>query len=170
MVLKTISVVVSYLMKRPYTRMVPRKEESPRSDRTRGRHILLMDKCTGCSMCQQVCPANAIDMVKVEGSWPQNKLGRFPRIDEHKCTFCGLCVEYCPFSALVMTDITGFELTTKDKSKTFYIPQMLASVSERPNYRITFTKDLFTHLKQKESWVGVQKISKAVAETEKQQG
>jgi len=141
MVLQTITRSIKYLLKIPYTRMVPKTHPPFKTENIRGRHVLDMNKCTGCTMCQQVCPANAIDMVEVEGEWKQNPRKRFPRIDMHKCTFCGLCVEYCPFKALSMTNLTGFELYVRDKSKSFYNPTDLAKKPEKGE--ITVSKEKF---------------------------
>jgi len=143
MVWATLSKTVKYLFRKPYTRMVPKSEPPFKTENLRGRHILDLNKCTGCGMCKIVCPAFAIDLVPVEGDFPQNKPKRFPRIDLHKCTFCGLCVEYCPFSALVMTDTTGFELYTNDKDSTLVMPTELAKPPKPERYRVTITKDRF---------------------------
>ncbi|MEM0347697.1 MAG: 4Fe-4S binding protein [Zestosphaera sp.] len=122
MVVSTLLKSLKYLAQKPYTRLVPDRDKPFKTSTLRGAHVLDMSKCTGCSMCQQVCPAACIDMVSVEGKYPQNPKSRFPRIDHSKCTFCALCVEYCPFNALSMTSATGFELFTVDKSKTFKQP------------------------------------------------
>lgn len=143
MVWATIAKATKYLFRKPYTRMVPKSEPPFKTESMRGRHILDMNKCTGCSMCQIVCPANAIDMEVVEGDFPQNKRKRFPRIDLHKCTFCGLCVEYCPFAALSMTDITGFELYTKNKETTIAHPTDLAKPPKGVGFIVTITKEKF---------------------------
>ncbi len=141
MVLSTLAKSLKHLASKPYTRLVPKKSNPFKTDNMRGAHTLDMLKCTGCSMCQQVCPAACIDMVTVEGDYPQNPRRRFPRIDHSKCTFCGLCVEYCPVGALSMTNVTGFELFTTNKDTTFKQPlQLRESVG-----RITVTKDLFTN-------------------------
>ena len=48
------------------------------------------NKCTGCRMCEQLCPVNAIDMV-------ENKEGFIePRLNESKCINCGVCAKRCP--------------------------------------------------------------------------
>ncbi len=145
----TIEKAAKYLLTKPYTRMVPKSEPPFKTDHTRCRHILDMEKCTGCSMCKMVCPANAIDLVKVEeGEFPRNKKKMFPRIDLHKCTFCGLCVEYCPFSALSMTDLTGFELFTTDKATTLKQPKEL-NPPQGIEYHVTITKQHFLGVLQK---------------------
>lgn len=138
MVAASIYKSLRYLLKRPYTRQVPRVDTPFKTPVTRGGHVLDMAKCTGCSMCQQVCPANSIDMVVVEGEYPQNPRKRFPRIDLNKCTFCGLCVEYCPFNALSMTTATGYELFTTDKSTLLKQPMDL-----KPLAKVTVTRSHF---------------------------
>lgn len=51
--------------------------------------ILSKDKCTGCSACRNVCPKNAIDMVKDEHGFS------VPVINS-SCIDCGLCAKTCP--------------------------------------------------------------------------
>ena len=46
--------------------------------------------CTGCRMCEQVCPHKCISMA-------QDKEGfLFPKINQEKCVNCGLCAKKCP--------------------------------------------------------------------------
>lgn len=52
-------------------------------------NILNKKECTGCSVCNQVCPHNCIEMIETkEGFY-------YPIIDEKLCTDCGLCVKKC---------------------------------------------------------------------------
>lgn len=69
----------------------------------KGRHILWMDKCTGCQLCSIACEniSQAIEMVKVSRAQPNNKKSIFPQVDYAKCVFCGLCI--AP-ETLVMTN------------------------------------------------------------------
>ncbi|MFZ8791783.1 MAG: 4Fe-4S binding protein [Thermosphaera aggregans] len=140
MVLPTLVKSLKHLATKPYTRLVPRKSSPFKTDSIRGAHLLDMSKCTGCSMCQQVCPAACIDMVVVEGDYSQNPRKRFPRIDHSKCTFCGLCVEYCPVAALSMTTVTGYELFATNKDSTLKHPHQL----KESTGKVTVTKELFT--------------------------
>lgn len=48
------------------------------------------NQCTGCKMCGNICPVNAITFQNnEEGFW-------YPHIDEDICIKCGLCEKKCP--------------------------------------------------------------------------
>lgn len=46
--------------------------------------------CTGCEVCNNVCPKEAIKMEKEEEGY------YFPKIDFNRCIECGLCEIVCP--------------------------------------------------------------------------
>ncbi len=46
--------------------------------------------CSGCGACENICPFNAIKLIKSEEGF------LYPEIDEEKCTNCGLCYKRCP--------------------------------------------------------------------------
>lgn len=48
------------------------------------------DNCTGCGMCSNICPQNAVSMVIGHRGFV------FPQIDKEKCVDCGLCEKKCP--------------------------------------------------------------------------
>ncbi len=93
----------------------------------KGRHILWLDKCTGCQLCSIACEniSQAIEMVKVPSIVEkQNKKSLYPQVDYAKCVFCGLCVDACPFYALGMTE--DFNLVSTSKKALVYSPEKLA--------------------------------------------
>lgn len=49
------------------------------------------EKCTGCELCVEVCPVDAITMENEKAV-----------VDEEECTDCGQCVEECPNDAITM--------------------------------------------------------------------
>ncbi|WP_157149800.1 polysaccharide pyruvyl transferase family protein [Brachyspira pilosicoli] len=51
--------------------------------------ILKKTECTGCSVCEKVCPYNAIEMIETKEGF------HYPLIYKNKCTNCGLCVKKC---------------------------------------------------------------------------
>lgn len=53
------------------------------------------EACTGCAMCEALCPFEAIQMdADSQGFW-------YPAVDPGKCTDCGLCAKRCPVMAPV---------------------------------------------------------------------
>jgi NADH-quinone oxidoreductase subunit F len=55
-------------------------------------HYRVIESCTGCTLCAQVCPVQAITSRPYE---------RHEVIDE-RCTRCGMCVTACPENAIVV--------------------------------------------------------------------
>jgi len=86
------------------------------ADRFRGKLAIDPVKCTGCKICEIVCPAKVVSMVSVG----KRKVGERevdvmrPVFDLYTCISCGQCVDDCKFGALKLTK--GFELATKDKN------------------------------------------------------
>ena len=85
------------------------------SERFRGRLDVDPVKCTGCGVCEIVCPASVITMVPTG----KRRIGereievKKPIFDLYTCISCGQCVEDCRFDALVLTKT--FELAVFDK-------------------------------------------------------
>ena len=65
----------------------------------RGMFRLLEDVCIGCSLCDIICPSDAIRMVLN----PQKK--KKPVINWGRCIFCYYCVDICPVEAFDTTTI-----------------------------------------------------------------
>jgi len=49
------------------------------------------EKCTGCGLCVDVCPVEAISLENDKA-----------KVDAEKCVDCGQCVEECPNEAIKM--------------------------------------------------------------------
>ena len=49
-----------------------------------------VEKCAGCGVCAEACPAGAISLV-----------GGTAQVDQEKCTDCEACVEVCPNRAML---------------------------------------------------------------------
>jgi formate hydrogenlyase subunit 6/NADH:ubiquinone oxidoreductase subunit I len=85
------------------------------TERFRGKLDIDPVKCTGCSICEIVCPAGVITMVpvgkKVVGS-REVEIKR-PEFDLYTCISCGQCVDDCKFGALTLTH--DFELAVFNK-------------------------------------------------------
>jgi electron transfer flavoprotein alpha subunit len=52
---------------------------------------ILVEKCTGCTLCVKACPFDAIRIMDKKAI-----------IDLHKCTICGACKEVCKFKAVLI--------------------------------------------------------------------
>ncbi|MEM0439291.1 MAG: 4Fe-4S binding protein, partial [Sulfolobales archaeon] len=65
----------------------------------RGMFRLLENVCIGCSLCDIICPSDAIRMVLN----PEKK--KRPVINWGRCIFCYYCVDICPVEAFDTTTI-----------------------------------------------------------------
>lgn len=61
------------------------------------------ENCDGCELCVEVCPYDAIGMVKAEERPP---VGLVARIDEIRCQGCGSCASKCPTGAIQLQHYT----------------------------------------------------------------
>ena len=85
------------------------------AERFRGKLDIDPEKCTGCKVCQMVCPAFAVTLVPAG----KRRIGdreldlQKPVFNLYTCISCGMCVDDCSFHALTLT--RDFELATADK-------------------------------------------------------
>jgi len=59
---------------------------------------IIVEKCTGCTLCLKVCPFDAIRIMDKKGL----SAGRQAVIDLNKCNLCGACVPACKFKAILL--------------------------------------------------------------------
>ena len=58
---------------------------------------LVIENCTGCGICRDVCEHNAIRM---------SRNMAYPEPIEGKCTGCFDCVTQCPFDAIIVSELS----------------------------------------------------------------
>ncbi|MGZ4934905.1 MAG: 4Fe-4S binding protein [Halobacteriota archaeon] len=63
-----------------------------------------MERCTGCGICKEVCPEEAIEKGPVGAVGFKEMEVPEMVFDQKKCSYCGVCVELCPFTALKLTE------------------------------------------------------------------
>jgi len=99
--------VIQHIFRKPATRQYPFvKPDLP--DGVRGRHIFYIDRCISCSLCEKVCPANAIEMIEVDEK-------KMPLFMLDRCVFCYQCAESCPKDAIDFSK--NFEMALDNKSE-----------------------------------------------------
>jgi len=67
-------------------------------------YSLTLDKawCTGCGICAEACPREAIKVIKFPKEEGERVKPPTADIDEQKCHYCGICNTLCPFGALTL--------------------------------------------------------------------
>jgi heterodisulfide reductase subunit A len=63
------------------------------------------DKCTGCGLCESICPYNAIQVELTDE-------GRKAKTVEASCKGCGLCGASCPQQAITMNHFSNEQILT----------------------------------------------------------
>lgn len=109
--------------------------------------IGIKKKCTGCRMCEQICPKGAIKI-------SENKEGFLePIVDKKKCINCGLCLRRCPqHNDIINRNVPIKCYAAKNKNKIELINGSSGSIfaiianyvleSNGEVYGATFQKDL----------------------------
>src|SRR3989454_351453 len=84
-----------HLFHKPYTLKFPQQRYAV-EEGYRGRHLLNLDRCTGCGICDWICPEKCITIVQRGDRW-------FPEYFYGRCCFCHFCTDSCPEFALKQT-------------------------------------------------------------------
>jgi len=67
-----------------------------------GPALVIVEKCTGCTLCFSECPYDAIRMTPSQDNSDYEKLAV---INPAQCTGCGVCVGACPDDAMSLTSL-----------------------------------------------------------------
>ncbi len=109
-----------------------RKEISLSRNFLTRKYVLRLEKelCTGCGICAQICPKEAIE--EKPPAVVNGRLKKKPTIDidPMKCVFCGECVVLCPYNSLKMK-VDDEETTNVVKNEAF--PVMSKEVQVNKN-------------------------------------
>jgi hydrogenase-4 component H len=81
----------------------------------RGATVWDEDVCIGCGACQEVCPADAIEMIDDTAASPPVR--RF-KLRYDKCIFCGHCHYHCTTEDGIYQS-TEWDLATYDRTQSF---------------------------------------------------
>ncbi|RLI37897.1 hypothetical protein DRO55_00135 [Candidatus Bathyarchaeota archaeon] len=76
----------------------------------RGKHEIDSEKCIGCGACAQVCTADAIDVLDLEGR-------RVVEVNYGHCSFCAFCQDECPTEAIRLTGEYHLSTTNREEAK-----------------------------------------------------
>ncbi|HVP94101.1 MAG TPA: 4Fe-4S binding protein [Methanoregulaceae archaeon] len=104
--------------------------------------ILNAEVCTGCGVCVESCPEDAI----VEGLVGAVRRGAIDYaapvdIDEQKCVYCGVCVIMCPFNALTLK-VDGEERLPIIEKEGFPQYDMLAKIDQEKCVKCTICDEV----------------------------
>ncbi len=114
-----VPTVLRNLIKKPATNLFPETEPIPIPEDFRGMIAYNVDKCVGCRMCVNVCPAGVfvyLPDIKKMALWTA------------RCVYCGQCVDVCPTGALQLS--RDFLLANYDNRDGRFVPLKREKVEE----------------------------------------
>ncbi|MDI9633783.1 MAG: 4Fe-4S binding protein [Methanolinea sp.] len=104
--------------------------------------VLNSEICTGCGICVEACPEEAIALGLVGATRRGAVTYAAPvDIDEVKCSYCGVCVIMCPFNALTLK-IDGEERLPIVEKDGFPQYDMVADIDDEKCVRCTICDEV----------------------------
>ena len=83
------------------------------------------NKCTGCGVCMEICPREAIQVTRTQKVKGEKVNSPTVAISEEECPYCGMCEAVCIFGAL-KTMIAGKHVVSVVGTESF--PQMIREI------------------------------------------
>ena len=71
---------------------------------------VVINKCTGCSLCSKDCPYAAIEMVPAPAG---SRFKLLATVKSYRCSGCGVCVGACAFDAIDLPDLLDTDVTSQ---------------------------------------------------------
>jgi 4Fe-4S ferredoxin len=92
------------------------------------RYSLTLDrsKCTGCGICTEICPREALELAKTPKAEGEKAKPPTVTINKEKCNYCGICEAICPFGALKLS-INGEHVIPVVRTESF--PQLIREIT-----------------------------------------
>ncbi len=84
------------------------------------------NKCTGCGICMEICPREAIEVTRTPKREGEKAKPPVVSLKEEKCTYCGICETLCLFGAFNIK-INGEHVIPVVKSESF--PQLIREIT-----------------------------------------
>ncbi len=104
--------------------------------------ILNSEVCTGCGICVEACPEEAIALGLVGATRRGAVAYAAPvDIDETKCSYCGVCVVMCPFNALTLK-VDGEERLPIVEKEGFPTYDMVADIDDEKCVKCTICEEV----------------------------
>src|SRR5690606_292126 len=88
--------------------------------------VVSKDLCTGCGVCQNVCPSDAITINLKKGIF-------VPEINDSVCTSCGMCYRICAGHSINLISNAKKLFNEKNVKTDYYIGQYIACYSGYSN-------------------------------------
>jgi 4Fe-4S ferredoxin len=92
------------------------------------RYSLTLDKskCTGCGVCMEICPREAIEVTRTPKAEGEEAKPPTVNVSKERCHYCGICEAICPFGALTLR-INGEHVVPVVNSESF--PQLIREIT-----------------------------------------